>query len=149
MKFHVKFALAFLLVLMAIAIFAPSSQSDYAISNLSKKKSEKISLEIADNDFSRMRGLMFRDKIIPILFIFGYEGKFPIHSHFVKAEFDAIYVSQGGTVVEVFRRIAPEQDRISPQKVASFLLELPPELTDRLKIGVGDRVEWKKLGLMD
>ena len=146
MKPNVKFALAALLILMAIAIFAVSSQPDCILSNLSKKKSEKISLEIADNDFSRMRGLMFREKIIPILFIFGYEGKFPIHSHFVKAEFDAIYVSQDGTVVEVFRRIPPEQDRISPQKDASFLLELPPELTDRLKIGVGDKVEWKKLG---
>jgi len=119
---------------------------NYSLSNISKKKSEKISLEIADNEFSRMRGLMFRGKIIPILFIFGYEGKFPIHSHFVKSEFDAIYVSQGGTVVEVFRRIPPEQDRISPQKDSSFLLELPPELTDRLKIEVGDKVEWKKLG---
>jgi len=134
------------LIFGAAMLLSAFPSPNYSLSNISKKKSEKISLEIADNEFSRMRGLMFRKKIIPILFIFGYEGKFPIHSHFVKAEFDAIYVSQGGTVVEVFRRIPPEQDRISPQKDSSFLLELPPELTDRLKIEVGDKVEWKKLG---
>ena len=124
---------------------AKEGRPNYSISNLSRKKSAKISLEIADDDFSRMRGLMFREKIIPILFIFGREGRFPIHSHFVVAEFDAIYLAPDGTVKEVFRKIPPNTNLVSPKKNSSYLLELPVEMTDRLKIEIGDRLEWKEI----
>lgn len=145
MKGAHKIALALLLVLMAAIVFAAASSShDYKLSNVSKNKSADIVMEIADNDFSRMRGLMFRPAVVPILFVFGSPGIFPIHSHLVPAEFDAVYVSQEGKVVEVFRRIPPGKDRIMPTKAASYLLELPPEMTDELGIGVGDYLEWKK-----
>ena len=117
---------------------------NYIVSNLSRKKSARLCLEIADSDFSRMRGLMFREKIVPILFIFGREGLFPIHSHFVAAPFDAIYVSSNGIVTEIFRKIAPNMNLVSPQKGASCLLELPVEMTDRLAIRVGDKLEWRR-----
>ena len=112
------------------------------LSNLTKKKSISIPIEIADNSFSRMRGLMFREKTVPILFIFDSPGIFPIHSHFCPGEFDAVYVDGAGTVVEIFRRIPPGIDRITPKKSASYLLELPPEITDRLKIEEGDKLSW-------
>lgn len=113
------------------------------LSNLTRKKSADIELEVADSDISRMRGLMFRKKVVPILFVFGFRGLFPIHSHFCPGEFDAVYVEQGGKVAEIFRRVPVGLDRISPTKQASFLLELPPEVTDRLGIRKGDRLEWK------
>lgn len=112
------------------------------ITNISKKKSLSISIEIADNDFLRMRGLMFRKKTVPILFIFDSPGIFPIHSHFCPEEFDAVYVSQSGVVTEIFRRIPPGVDRITPAKAASYLLELPAEITGKLKIAVGDSISW-------
>ena len=112
------------------------------ITNISKKKSFNIPIEIADNGFSRMRGLMFRKKVVPLLFIFDSPGIFPIHSHFCPEEFDAVYVSQSGVVTEIFRRIPPGMDRITPAKAASFLLELPIEITDKLKIAVGDSIQW-------
>lgn len=114
------------------------------LSNLTKKKSVLLQFEIADNDISRMRGLMFRKKTVPILFIFDSPGILPIHSHFCPGEFDAVYVSQEGKVVEMFRKIPPGLDRIMPKKAASYLLELPPEITDKLKIEVGDSVRWKE-----
>ena len=118
---------------------------NYLVANPPKGKSVKILLEIADNELSRMRGLMFREKIVPILFVFGFEGKFPIHSHFVVAEFDAVYLSSGGAVNEIFRKIPPNTTLVSPKKASSYLLELPVEMTDRLQIKVGDRLEWKKI----
>jgi uncharacterized membrane protein (UPF0127 family) len=117
---------------------------NYVVSNLSRKKSARLRLEIADNDFSRMRGLMFREKIVPILFIFGREGLFPIHSHFVAAPFDAVYVSQQGIVTEIFRKIPPNTNLVSPKKDASYLIELPPEDTGRLAIRTGDKLEWRR-----
>ena len=121
------------------------TKAGYSLSNVSRKKTARIPLEIADTEFSRMRGLMFRKKTVPILFIFGFEGKFPIHSHFVAEEFDAVYVSQDGIVNEVFRKIPPNTNLVSPKKDSSYLLELPVRLTDRLLIRAGDRLEWKKM----
>ncbi|MCX6772840.1 MAG: DUF192 domain-containing protein [Candidatus Micrarchaeota archaeon] len=146
MKFDMGFALAVLVVLMAFVIFASSSlQPNYRLTNKANNKSVNISMEIADNDLSRMRGLMFRSKVIPILFVFGYTGLFPIHSHYCPGEFDAVYLSQDGKVVELFRKIPVGLDRIEPTKPASFLLELPPDVTDAIKIKVGDELSWKDL----
>ena len=118
----------------------------HEIVNVEKKKSVKAGLEIADTDFSRMRGLMFRDEIVPILFVFGYNGIFSIHSYFVKKEFDAIYLSADGAVSEVFRRIPPNTALVRPKKKSSFLLELPVKMTDELCIEEGDVLRWKRLG---
>ncbi|HIH18745.1 TPA: hypothetical protein HA225_02090 [Candidatus Micrarchaeota archaeon] len=115
------------------------------LSNLTKKKSARISMETADSAFSRMRGLMFREKVVPIFFIFDGVGMYPIHSKFVPAEFDAIWISPNGTAVDVIRRIPPNQTLIRPSSEALYLLELPPEITDRLKIEEGDRLGWKTI----
>jgi len=117
----------------------------HEIVNAKKKKRVKADLEIADSDFSRMRGLMFRDEIVPILFIFGYNGIFSIHSYFVKKEFDAVYLSADGTVSEIFRRIPPNTALVSPKKKSSFLLELPLKMTDELCIEEGDVLRWKRI----
>jgi len=117
----------------------------HEIINAKKKKRVKADLEIADSDFSRMRGLMFRDEIVPILFVFGYNGIFSIHSYFVKKEFDAVYLSANGAVSEVFRRIPPNTALVSPKKKSSFLLELPLKMTDKLCIEEGDVLRWKMI----
>ena len=118
----------------------------YELVNAAKKKRVKAGLEIADTNVKRMRGLMFRDEIVPILFIFGYEGTFSIHSYFVKKEFDAIYLSSDGKVTEIYRRIPPNTALVSPKRKSSFLLELPVKMTDALCIEVDDALEWKRLG---
>jgi len=112
------------------------------LENFTKKISKKAYMEIADSAFSRMRGLMFRDEIIPILFIFDSVGKFPIHSNFVKDVFDAIYLSKEGEVVEMLRKIPPNVQLVSPKKDAAYLLELPVYLTDELKIKEGNVIRW-------
>ena len=122
-----------------------AEQPNTLLSNLSKKKSAKIPMEVADNDFSRMRGLMFRKKVIPMLFIFDSENIYPIHSKFVPAKFDAIWLSPNGTAVDVIRRIPPNRAIIRPAQRALYLLELPPEITDRLQIEAGDNLEWKNI----
>ena len=106
----------------------------HEIENATKKKRVKADLEIADTDFSRMRGLMFRDEIVPILFVFGFDGIFSIHSYFVKKEFDAVYLAADGEVMEIFRRIPPNTALVSPKKKSSFLLELPLKMKRTLKL---------------
>jgi len=138
-----------LVVLVAATLLALAQSAkerpNYELSNITKGRSARINLEIANDSWSQMRGLMFRDRIVPILFIFGSESIFPIHSHFVKAEFDAVYVGQNGTVNEVFRSIPPNTSLVQPKKNSSYLLELPLELTGRLAIEEGDSMRWKRL----
>jgi uncharacterized membrane protein (UPF0127 family) len=118
----------------------------YEIANASRKKSVAAELEIADSEFSRMRGLMFREEVVPILFVFGFDGIFPIHSYFVKGEFDAVYLSHDGRVNEIYRCIAPNTALVSPKKKSSFLLELPPKMARRLCMEEGDVLRWKLIG---
>jgi len=117
----------------------------HGIVNVTRKKRVKADLEMADTDFARMRGLMFRNEIVPILFVFGYDGIFSIHSYFVKKEFDAVYLAKDGRVTEIFRRIAPNTALVCPKKKSSFLLELPVKMTDALCIEEGDVLRWKML----
>ena len=137
-------ALVVVVALIVAMANSAAGQPQYEISNISKKRSERASLEIASDEFSRMRGLMFREKIVPILFEFGYVGLFPIHSYFVKDAFDAVYIDSEGRVVEVYRKIPPNTALVSPKKSASYLLELPCGMTDRLGIEEGDRLRWRK-----
>ena len=118
----------------------------HTITNVKKKKSIDADLETADTDFARMRGLMFRNEIVPILFVFGYDGIFSIHSYFVKKEFDAVYLSADGAVNEIYRRVPPNTALVRPKKKSSFLLELPVKMTDALCIEEGDVLRWKRLG---
>lgn len=125
---------------------APQPQKpNFTLLNPTKGKSLAICMEIADTEMERMRGLMFRKKIVPILFVFGYEGIFPIHSYFVVDIFDAIYVAKDGTVNEIYRRIPPSTALVKPKKNSTYLLELPCDMTDRLKIEEGDKLKWKNI----
>jgi len=118
---------------------------NYSISNKSKLARADTHMEIADSDFYRMRGLMFRDRIIAMLFVFNSDGIYPIHSNFVAAPFDAVYLSSEGKVTEIVRKIPPGTQLVVPKKPARYLLELPPEIFDSLSIEVGDEITWKKL----
>lgn len=133
-----------LLFVLAAANALP--RPNYEISNATKKKSANTYMEIAADSLSRTRGLMFRGRIIPILFIFDSPGNYPIHSHFVKSEFDAVYLSQEGRVAEIFRKVPPNTNIVSPKKEAAYLLELPPEIFDKLQIEGGDLLVWKETG---
>jgi uncharacterized membrane protein (UPF0127 family) len=112
------------------------------LSNATKKKFVSADIELALDEFSRMRGLMFREKLIPMLFIFDSEGIFPIHSYFVKGKFDAIYLSSSRVVTEIFRSIPPSTPLVTPKKKAKYLLELPPEMTRKLAIEEGNKMDW-------
>ncbi|MEM4633933.1 MAG: DUF192 domain-containing protein [Candidatus Anstonellaceae archaeon] len=116
---------------------------NFELQNMESKKSAKVYMEIADNELSRARGLMFRSKIIPILFVFEKKGIFPIHSFFVKDFFDAVYLSKEGQVVEIFRRIPPNTPLVVPQKKADYLLELPCSIFDKLSIREGNMLCWR------
>jgi len=97
--------------------------------------------ELADSSFSRARGLLFRQRPIPILFLFREEGIHSIHSFLLPFRFDAIYLDREKRVVEVFQSIRPFS-LVTPRRKALYLIELPDGAASRLNIEVGDGLEF-------
>lgn len=111
------------------------------IRNKTKRKIIARDYELAASSFARARGLLFRKKPISILFLFREEGMHSIHSFLLPFEFDAIYLNKQKEVVEIYPSIKPSS-LITPKKKALYLLELPPGSASRLKIEVGDELEF-------
>ena len=82
----------------------------------------------------KMRGLMFRKKIIPILFDFFKDGVYAIHSFFVPGPFYAIYISSSGEVVDKFR-VVPKEVHRQNSTPARYLLEISEERAAWFKKG--------------
>ncbi|MEM3361756.1 MAG: DUF192 domain-containing protein [Candidatus Anstonellaceae archaeon] len=110
------------------------------ISNLSKKIKIDVGGEICNNIFSRAVGLMFRKNPTNLFFVFEEFDYHPIHSFFVNFKFDAIYLDKNLRVVEIFRNIAKDKT-IFPKNKNSYLLELVPNITKKLKIALGDKLK--------
>ncbi|MBD3390371.1 hypothetical protein GF415_05510 [Candidatus Micrarchaeota archaeon] len=85
----------------------------------------------------KLRGLMFRKKVVPIFFDFFREGVHPIHSFFVPSPFFAVYLSSAMGVVDKFRVSRFELLRKN-QKPARYLIELGEK--DASFFGIGDEV---------
>ncbi|MBM3229403.1 DUF192 domain-containing protein [Candidatus Parvarchaeota archaeon] len=113
------------------------------IVNLDNGKVVCAGFEIADNPALRMRGLMFREKVVPILFKFGASGIWPIHSFFVGFEFDAIYLDEKMRVTEIFEKVLPFTALVSPTKPAVFLLELSAGAARKQGVKKGTRLAEK------
>ncbi len=100
---------------------------------------------IANSFFTRLRGLMFRAKFPrTMLFVFPEISirRNSIHSFFVFFEFDAVYLDEEKKVIDIFERVRPFTFYIEPKKPSAYLLELEAGAVKRLKIGIGDQIEF-------
>lgn len=91
-----------------------------------KNKNIKIkNLTECKSIFSRTRGLMFRKKIIPLIFKFKRPVRLGIHSLFVFNKFVAIWI-KNNKVIDV-KIIKPWKPFIKINKEFDTLIELPIE----------------------
>ena len=100
---------------------------------------------IANSFFTRLRGLMFRAKFPrTMLFVFPDVSikRNSIHSFFVFFEFDAVYLDAEKKVVGIFERVRPFTFYIEPKKPSAYLLELEAGAVKKLKIGIGDKLDF-------
>jgi uncharacterized membrane protein (UPF0127 family) len=103
-----------------------------------KGNGKKVECEGALTFMQKVRGLMFRKKIVPILFDFHAEGSHGIHSFFVCAPFYAIYINSSGKVTDKFH-VRPNEAYRENSSPARYLLEIDEERA--AWFGKGDRVE--------
>jgi len=99
-----------------------------------KRNGKKVECSHAASMPEKVRGLMFRREVIPILFDFFREGIHPIHSFFVPSSFYAIYISSSGEVVDKFR-VVPFEFQRQNSGSARYLMEID-----------GGRAAWFKKG---
>jgi len=80
--------------------------------------------------YSKLRGLMFRKDLNPLLFIFKRPTRMSIHSFFVKRKFLAIW-SLKNKVIDV-KIIEPYTLSVRPKKEFDMLLEIPFESNEEI-----------------
>lgn len=89
-----------------------------------KIKGEMVEVEVCDTVLSKARGLMFRKKSRPLLFVFKKPGGRSIHSFFCQP-FRAIWMMNGKIVEE--RVVRPFSLSVKPEKPFTHLVEMPLE----------------------
>jgi uncharacterized membrane protein (UPF0127 family) len=108
------------------------------IKNFRSKKKSNLAVEMLSTPFARSRGLMFRKKAVPLLFVFDSIGIYPIHSLFVFFPFDSIYLSKDFVVNELYESVPPFLPLLTPKVPSKYLLELPAGFAKKLSIKKGD-----------
>lgn len=97
--------------------------------------------EIADSFFKRLRGLMFRRSIAPD-YALVISPCNQIHSFNMRFEFDAVYLSATGEVVEIHENIKPGKV-CRTVKAAKSVIEMNALMSRRFGIKKGDVLEIK------
>jgi len=106
----------------------------------------KIDIEIADTDYDRQLGLMFR-KIMNenqgMLFIFPAEEMQSFWMRNTNISLDMIFVNSEKKIVTIHKSTTPLSDQsYSSTAPAKYVIEVNAGFLDRHNIKEGDRVNW-------
>lgn len=85
------------------------------------KKKEVVNVKVCKSLFSKVCGLMFKRKSLPLLFVFNKEKKLSIHSFFCKP-FRAVWIDRNKKATKVVDVLKWKANIFGMGK---YLLELP------------------------
>jgi uncharacterized membrane protein (UPF0127 family) len=134
-----------LILLLAILVYKPCLAAEDP-KKICFNKDTCVSLEIADNDSSRERGLMFR-KSLPessgMLFIFPEEGIYSFWMKNTLISLDMVWLDKDLKVVYV-KSFAPPCESYycpsyDPEVTAKYVLEVSAGFTELNRIRVNDK----------
>ena len=94
------------------------------IKNITKSTVLADTFEECRTWWSQTRGMMFRKKVVPLVFVFPKEQIVRLDSWFCPGTMDLIFVDENWEVVEILSEWSPRSSYSSSKK-AMFLLELP------------------------
>jgi len=118
------------------------------IINYTKGKTIAENFEKCDTLLKQIRGLMFRRKVVPLVFIHKTEGRRNIHSFFCSGEIDLIFLNKHYEVVEIKPRWK-SWSFYRPYSYYTFLLELPAGTISRTDTHIGDVIHFKEVKEQD
>jgi len=104
-----------------------------------------IKAEIADDDYTRQQGLMYRESLADdrgMLFVFQDEGEYGFWMKNMLIPLDIIWISKDMQVVDISANVEPCRDtcdNITPKKAVKYVLEVQSGFVDKHKIRLGDK----------
>jgi len=118
-------------------------QSDLVIRT--DKGPQRFKVELADNDATRARGMMFRTTMAPdagMLFDFKQEQIASFWMRNTLIPLDMVFIKADGTIQNIHQRAIPKDESgINSTGPVRAVLELNGGTASRLGIKAGDRVE--------
>ena len=104
-----------------------------------------LEVEIADNYFSRKKGLMFRKKMDEkrgMLFVFPAEKNASIWMKNTYISLDIIFINKEKYIVSFIKDVPPNNEKIynSKEKV-KYILEINSGMVDKYNLKIGDKVK--------
>ena len=91
---------------------------------------------------SKAFGLMLKNNITPLIFVFKKEKSIPIHTLLVRKPIDLIYLDRTMKVVDLKESLKPYRF-YTPKSRAMYLLELPAGFISQSRTSIGDLVNFK------
>jgi len=113
------------------------------IVNFTKKMLIAQTFEECRSFWEQVKGMMFRERVVPLLFRFPNEQHISLHSWFCPDAMDLVFLDESWSVVEVFSEWEKGSSYKNSQP-AMFLLELPVGTVARTNTEVGDVVHITK-----
>jgi uncharacterized membrane protein (UPF0127 family) len=100
-------------------------------------------VEIADNYWKRVIGLMFRKSLAgALVFDMGRETYDGIHMLFVRFPIDVLFLGPDKTIVDIKANVRPWLGTAFPRSRFRYAIELPAGTVEGSGIRVGDRLSW-------
>jgi len=131
-------------VLLFLLPVSACSQEDHAVLHTAKGD-YNFTIEIADTDQTRAKGLMFRQELAPdagMLFDFHEERPVAFWMRNTFIPLDMIFIAADGTVRNVHVNARPQDPTSIPSEgPVQFVLEIPGGRSVELGVKPGDRLE--------
>lgn len=106
----------------------------------------KIDLEIADTDFDRQLGLMFRKSMETnqgMLFIFPVQETLSFWMRNTYLPLDMIFVNADKKIVTIHKNTKTLSDQsYASTEPAQYVVEVVAGFTDKFSVKVGDKINW-------
>jgi uncharacterized protein len=113
-----------------------------------KKRITKIDIEIADNDYERTRGLMYRHSLpdnAGMLFIFENSGPLSFWMRNTYIPLDIIFVDEKKQIITIYKKTDPlSYNNIPSKKNAKYVVEVNAGFCDKYGISVGDYLAFER-----
>ncbi|MBU3918854.1 DUF192 domain-containing protein [Patescibacteria group bacterium] len=135
-----KSIIAIVMVLSLLVLFTMKQSKDLCF------KDKCFEVEIADTFEARTQGLMFRQDLKQgkaMLFVFQKEGVYSFHMRNVNFPLDIVWLNENKEIVFIKTNALPEEEGISPDKEAKYVIEFNAGVIKSLGAGIGDKFVFK------
>lgn len=108
-----------------------------------------IDIEVADNDYERETGLMYRSAMQNhqgMLFVFDNEQYLAFYMKNTIIPLDILYINSDQKIIDIYKNTIPYSEEALPSSaIAKYVLEVNGGLTDEWQITIGDSISYSVL----